>query len=166
MIIEYSTRFIHSGQQFAVVVSRYNRDITDRLLRGALQTLAEAKIDDSNILVAPVPGAWELPLATKWLLQQHRFAAIICLGTVVRGETSHDQHINRAVSNELAQLALEYETPVAFGLLTCENFQQAEERAGGAVGNKGIEATRAVLEMIGLRQSITDSNPTRPSQSP
>ncbi|HMO14545.1 MAG TPA: 6,7-dimethyl-8-ribityllumazine synthase [Pirellulaceae bacterium] len=156
MYTEFTNQYQPCGESFAIAVSRYNRVITDSLLQGAVQALRNAGIDGSDIHVAPVPGAWELPLATKWLLQQERFAAVISLGVVVRGETTHDQHINRSVSHELARLSLEYSTPVAFGLLTCENFAQAEDRAGGKIGNKGVEAALAALQMVGLKRNIFD----------
>ncbi|MBL8828753.1 MAG: 6,7-dimethyl-8-ribityllumazine synthase [Planctomycetaceae bacterium] len=140
--------------RFAIVVSRYNESITGKLLAGALQTLAEHGVSDEAIDVAWVPGAWELPLvATRWV-DSRRYVAVICLGAVIRGETTHDQHINRAVSNELAALATRSGVPVLFGLLTCDNLEQAIHRSGGNVGNKGCECAEAALRMASLLDQL------------
>ncbi|MGN6135576.1 MAG: 6,7-dimethyl-8-ribityllumazine synthase [Aureliella sp.] len=142
-------------RQIGVVVSTYNAAITDKLLEGALGTLTAAGVPRDQIQVLRVPGAWELPLATKWLAQSERVAAVISLGAVIRGETTHDQHINRAVSNALMELMQQSGKPIAFGLLTCNTLEQAQHRAGGDVGNKGEESAAAVLTMLALRDSIT-----------
>jgi 6,7-dimethyl-8-ribityllumazine synthase len=140
--------------RFAIVVSRYNESITSKLLEGAVDSLCEHGVADQAIDVAWVPGAWEIPLAAQRLAESGRFQAVLCLGAVIRGETTHDQHINRAVSQAISQLALATGVPVLFGLLTCETMEQAIHRAGGNVGNKGIECARAALEMVGLLKSI------------
>jgi len=145
-------------RRFGIVVSRYNESITGKLLDGALETLREAGADDERIDVAWVPGAWEIPLVAARMSQSRRYAAVICLGAVIRGETSHDQHINRQVSLSLGQLAIDSGIPVAFGLLTCETLEQAIHRAGGNVGNKGVEAAGAALEMADLLAQL-DKNP-------
>jgi 6,7-dimethyl-8-ribityllumazine synthase len=140
--------------RFAIVVSRYNESITGKLLDGALKTLREHGVVDEAIDVAWVPGAWELPIvATRWV-DSRRYAAVICLGAVIRGETTHDQHINRAVSNELASLATRSGVPVLFGLLTCDNLEQAIHRSGGNVGNKGCECAEAALRMASLLDQL------------
>ena len=128
--------------------------MTGNLLEGALQTLREHRVPDEKIDVARVPGAWEICLATRQLAATGRYAGLICLGAVIRGETSHDQHINRFVSGSIGQLSLEFNLPIAFGVLTCNSFQQAHERAGGSVGNKGHEAALAMLEMVRLADAI------------
>ncbi len=138
------------NKHFAVVVSSYHREITGPLLEGTLETLAAAGVVDKNVTIARVPGAWELSLAARRLINSNRFAAIICLGCVIKGETTHDQHINTMVSSTLGQMSVDSGIPVAFGLLTCNSFQQAIERAGGAVGNKGIEAAEAAIQMVRL----------------
>jgi 6,7-dimethyl-8-ribityllumazine synthase len=97
-----------------------------------------------------VPGAWELPVAAQRLARRDEIKAVICLGAVIQGETTHDQYINHQVSASLGQLALEYDLPVLFGVLTCQTMEQALNRAGGSMGNKGVEAARAALEMMGL----------------
>ncbi len=134
----------------AVVVSRYNESITRNLLAGTLETLREHKILDENVDVAWVPGAWEIPLVADRLARSQRYVAVICLGAVIRGETTHDRHINRAVSTSLAEIGLATKVPVLFGLLTCETVEQAIHRSGGNVGNKGRECALAALEMIDL----------------
>ena len=138
------------GSQFAVVVSRYNESITARLLEGALQTLEVAGVTEDAIHVAWVPGAWEIPLIATRFARSRGYAGVICLGAVIRGETTHDQYINQQVSESLGRLALEEDVPVGFGLLTCNSLEQAIQRAGGAVGNKGVECAEAVLRMADL----------------
>lgn len=136
--------------RFAIVVAEWNRSITAKLLDGALGTLSAAGVSDTNIDVAWVPGAWEIPLVAQRFAQSQRYAAVISLGAVIRGETTHDQHINRAVSLSLQQIALATDLPMIFGILTCESMEQAIHRAGGNVGNKGVECAEAALAMVGL----------------
>lgn len=133
---------------FAIVVSRYHENITTKLLDGARATLLQAGVTDSEIVVTWVPGAWEIPLAALKHLRDDSTAAVITLGCVIRGETTHDQHINNAVSSALMTLSLEHVKPVAFGVLTVNSLEQAIHRSGGNVGNKGIEAASAVLAML------------------
>ncbi len=140
--------------RFAVVVSRYNESITGKLLRGAVDTLVEAGIADDAIDVAWVPGAWEISLVAQRLAASKRYAAVLCLGAVIRGETTHDQHINRQVSLSLGQISLETGIPVLFGLLTCNSLEQAIHRSGGNVGNKGVECAQAALEMASLLKQL------------
>ena len=136
--------------RFAIVVSRYNESITAKLLEGAVRTLTAAGVPDENIEVAWVPGAWEIPLIAAEAACGERFTAVICLGAVIRGETTHDEHINRHVSLSLGQISIETGVPVAFGVLTCNTLEQAIHRSGGNVGNKGEEAASAALEMANL----------------
>ncbi|MEQ1903406.1 MAG: 6,7-dimethyl-8-ribityllumazine synthase [Pirellulaceae bacterium] len=145
-----------SATKYAIVVSQYNESITEKLLQGALKTLAENQIDRNAVEVARVPGAWEIPLAAKWLADvRPGFAGIIALGVVIKGETTHDEHINRFVTMSLGQISLDSGVPIALGVLTCNTLQQAVERAGGKAGNKGEEAAQAVLEMASLRARFT-----------
>ncbi len=134
----------------AIVVSRYNEPISRKLLAGALETLVENGVSDAKIDVAWVPGAFEIPLAAHTMAMSGRYAAVICLGAVIRGETTHDQHINRAVSMGLGEAGLHSGVPVLFGVLTCDTLEQAIHRSGGNVGNKGSECALAALEMINL----------------
>ncbi len=147
--------FDFSDKQFAIVVSKYNDSITNKLHDAAIATLQQNGVNISNVDAVQVPGAWEIALAAKTLAKSKRYAGIICLGAVIRGETTHDQHINRFVSQAIGQISLEFEIPISFGVLTCNSFEQAHERSGGKSGNKGVEAALAVLEMVGLLQSIS-----------
>ena len=140
--------------RYAIAVSRYNETITSRLLDGAVETLVGAGVPDGQIDVAWAPGAWELPLVAAELAASDRYQAILCWGAVSRGETTHDQHINRQVSSALGNLSLEQGLPILFGVLTCQSLEQALNRAGGSVGNKGHECAEAALEMVGLLQAL------------
>ncbi|MGD9721582.1 MAG: 6,7-dimethyl-8-ribityllumazine synthase [Pirellulales bacterium] len=140
--------------RLAIVVSRYNESITRKLLAGALATLAEHQVQDENIDVAWVPGAFEIPLVAGHLAHSGRYLAVICLGAVIRGETTHDQHINRAVSLGLEEAGRHSGVPVLFGVLTCDTLEQAIHRSGGNVGNKGSECALAALEMIDLLEKL------------
>jgi 6,7-dimethyl-8-ribityllumazine synthase len=140
--------------RYAIVVSRYNENITSKLLDGAVDTLKQQGIPDESIDVAWVPGAWEIPLIAERLAESESYAAIICLGAVIKGETTHDEHINRQVSASLGQLSLDTGVPVAFGILTCNTMEQAIHRAGGNVGNKGIECAEAALKMVSLLSKL------------
>jgi 6,7-dimethyl-8-ribityllumazine synthase len=139
---------------FAIVVARWNETITRKLLNGAVTTLKHHGVADERIDVAWVPGSFEIPLAAQRMAMSGRYAAVLCLGAVIRGETSHDQHINRAVSLAISQLALAANVPVLFGVLTCETMEQAIHRAGGNVGNKGAECAEAALQMVGLLKNL------------
>ena len=148
--------------RFAIVVSRFNESITSRLLDGAVKTLASHGVPDDAIDVAWVPGAFEIPTVANRLAQSGRYLAVLCLGAVIRGETSHDQHINRSVSAALAEIGVHCGLPVLFGLLTCNTLEQAIARSGGQVsttgkdredshlGNKGVDCAEAALEMVDL----------------
>lgn len=136
--------------RYAIVVARYNEHITGKLLAGAVNTLVAAGVGDEAIDVAWVPGAWEIPLVAQRMARSQQYLAVLCLGAVIRGETTHDEHINRQVSASLGQLALDTGLPVAFGILTCNTMEQAIHRAGGNVGNKGIECAEAALKMVSL----------------
>jgi 6,7-dimethyl-8-ribityllumazine synthase len=142
------------NDRFGIVVARWNESVTRRLLDGALAALREHGVADDAIDVAWVPGSWEIPLAAKRMVASKKFAAVLCLGAVIRGETTHDQHINRAVSLAIAQLALSENIPVLFGVLTCETMEQAIQRAGGTVGNKGAECALAAIQMVGLLKGM------------
>lgn len=134
--------------KIGIAVSTYNSNITKRLLTGALETLENADIQAERVVIMEVPGAWELPLAAQRLASRNDIIGVITLGAVIRGETSHDQHINRSVSHALMQLMLQTGKPIGFGLLTCNTMEQAINRAGGNVGNKGKETAEAVLGML------------------
>jgi 6,7-dimethyl-8-ribityllumazine synthase len=140
--------------KIAIVVARYNESITRKLLEGALATLAANGVAADNVDVAWVPGAFEIPLVAERMASGGRYLAVICLGAVIRGETTHDQHINRAVSLALEQIGRSAQVPVLFGVLTCDTLEQAIHRSGGNVGNKGSECASAALEMIDLLEKL------------
>lgn len=136
--------------RFAIVAARFNRDIADALLEGALDTFARHGVPSERITVVRVPGAFELPLAAKRLSEGGRYAAIVALGAVIRGETPHFDHVARECARGIAQASFDSGVPVSFGVLTTDDHRQAAARAGGAAGNKGSEAAMAALEMATL----------------
>jgi len=138
----------------AIVVSEYNDNITGKLCKAAVQTLLDNGINDQDIHVVKVPGAWELTFATQLMIKQSSCRGVIALGAVIKGETTHDQHLNRAVSMGLMQLSLEHNKPVALGLLTVNSLEQAIQRSGGNAGNKGEEAASALLACLKLANAI------------
>jgi 6,7-dimethyl-8-ribityllumazine synthase len=139
-----------SGSKFAIVVARFNSFITDRLLAGALDALKRSGATPESIEIVKVPGAWELPLTAKTLAATNRYAAIIALGAVIRGETPHFDQVANQASSGLAAVALETRVPVAFGVLTTKTVEQAIDRAGGKSGNKGYDAAITAIEMADL----------------
>ena len=143
-----------SERRFGIVVSSYHKNITGKLLDGAIATLAQHDVPEKNIYVIWVPGAFEIPLAAQNLIDADLVDAIVTLGCVIRGQTTHDQHINSSISNSIGLLALDGGLPVAFGVLTCNTTEQAIERSGGTVGNKGEEATLAAIQMLRLGDQI------------
>ena len=140
----------------SIIVSQYNAEITHRLRDGACATFREHGFPDTRIRVDSVPGAFELPLAALKLAETGRFAGVVCLGAVIQGETTHHDYINHQVTAGLMQAGLKTGVPIAFGVLTCQTWELALDRAGGKAGNKGVEAARAVLEMAALLRSIVD----------
>jgi 6,7-dimethyl-8-ribityllumazine synthase len=131
----------------AIVVSRFNGDITSKLLDGAVEALEEAGVERDRIDIVPVPGAFELPLGAMALARTRQYACVLALGCVIRGGTPHFDYVAGEAASGLQLAALETGIPVAFGVLTCDNQEQAEARAGGPLGNKGAEAARSGLEM-------------------
>ncbi len=136
-----------AGRYVGIVVSRFNADVTSRLLAGALAALEEAGVERARIDVLQVPGAFELPLGAMALAKTRRYACVVALGCVIRGETPHFDYVASEAASGLQLAALETGLPVSFGVLTCEDRAQAEARAGGTEGNKGAEAARSALEM-------------------
>ncbi|GAB4142653.1 MAG: 6,7-dimethyl-8-ribityllumazine synthase [Planctomycetota bacterium] len=134
------------GRRVAIAVSRFNEEITERLLDGALQALREAGVADDDVTVVRVPGAFELPLAAQSLCRAGGVDAVIALGAVIEGDTDHYIHVCRAATDGLLRVSLDEGTPVAFGVLTCREERQALDRAGGKAGNKGADVARAALE--------------------
>jgi 6,7-dimethyl-8-ribityllumazine synthase len=140
----------------AIVASRYHGDLVQRLVDGAFAELAEAGIGPDRVTLAPVPGAFELPLAARRFASSG-YAAVICLGCVIQGETPHFTFVCTEAARGCTLVALETGVPVAFGVITADTRAQAEARAGGAVGNKGNEAAAAALELAGLLQALPAS---------
>jgi len=137
--------------KIAIVISRFNSFINDSLLSGALDALKrQGQVADENITVVRVPGAVELPLATKRVAASKKYDAIVALGTVIRGGTPHFDFVAGECNKGLAQVALEFDIPVAFGVLTTDTIEQAIERAGTKAGNKGAEAALSALEMVNV----------------
>ena len=143
-----------SALHVAVVVSRFNELITERLLQGALATAREHGVADHNLDVVWVPGAFELPLAARALAGTGRYQAIACVGAVIRGETPHFDFVAGEAARGIADVAADYGMPVAFGVITSDTVEQAQARAGGAVGNKGRESMLAAIEMATLLPAL------------
>jgi 6,7-dimethyl-8-ribityllumazine synthase len=142
------------GLRIAVVVARFNALVTERLLAGALARLAEAGVREEDVTVVRVPGAFEIPLAAKALAARREFDAIVCLGAVIRGETPHFDYVCRAATDGIRQVMLETGTPLSFGVLTTHTVEQAVDRSGEGLGNKGAEAVATALEMVRLLRRI------------
>ncbi len=138
----------------AIVVSRFNELVTDRLLSGALDTLRRHGLSDDRVTVVHVPGSFELPLAAHRLAHCGQYTMVVCLGAVIQGETTHHEYINHQVAAAIMQASLSSGIPVTFGVLTCQSMEQALDRAGGKAGNKGHEATLAAIEMSNLLRSL------------
>jgi 6,7-dimethyl-8-ribityllumazine synthase len=143
-----------SGLKIVIVVARFNSFITDRLLAGALDALKRSGAPPDSIEIVKVPGAWELPLTAKTLAATNRYAAIVALGAVIRGDTPHFDHVANQASIGLAAVALETGVPVAFGVLTTNTVEQAIDRAGGKSGNKGYDAAITAVEMADLLRRL------------
>lgn len=142
------------GKKFAIVIARFNSFISDKLLEGALDTLKRSGAEETNIDIAKVPGAFEIPLIAKKFAESQKYDAVICLGAVIRGATPHFEVVVNEVSKGSAQVGLETGVPVLFGVLTTENIEQAIERAGTKAGNKGSEVAVAAIEMANLVGSL------------
>lgn len=139
-----------AGKRFAVVASRFNGAVVERLVSGAVDCLRRHGVDDGAIRVVWVPGAWEIPLALEVLATAGEVDGLVALGAVIRGETPHFDHVCSQASAGIARVSAAHRIPVGFGLLTCDSSAQAHERAGGKAGNKGWEAAQAALEMADL----------------
>ncbi|MEJ5367539.1 MAG: 6,7-dimethyl-8-ribityllumazine synthase [Bryobacteraceae bacterium] len=146
------------GLRFALLVSRFNSFVTERLLAGALDALQRSGAAEDAIEIVRVPGSWEMPAAAAVLARQQRFDAIICLGAVIRGETPHFDYIAAEAAKGLAQVSMETGVPVAFGVLTTNTLEQAIDRAGAKGGNKGFEAAMTAVEMANLLRRLRESS--------
>jgi len=141
--------------KIGIIVSEWNNTVTTSLKEGVYSTLIEQGIDKSNISICYVPGSFELPTAAVMMLEaDDQLDAVICLGCIIQGETRHFEFISQAVATGIMKVAIDYNTPVIFGVLTCDTMQQAEERAGGKHGNKGVEAAFSCLKMLLLERKL------------
>jgi len=143
-----------SGLRFAIVVSRFNSFITERLLGGAMDALTRTGAAPDAIDVVKVPGSWEVPLVAGELARQHRYDAIICLSAVIRGETPHFDYVAAEAAKGVAHASVDTGVPVAFGVLTTNTLEQAIDRAGAKGGNKGFDAAMTAVEMANLMRSL------------
>jgi len=143
-----------AGLRFAIVVSRFNSFITERLLAGAMDALTRTGADAGQIDTVRVPGAWEIPLVAAELARQHRYDAVICLSAVIRGETPHFDYVAGEAAKGIAHAAAETGVPVAFGVVTANTMEQAIDRAGGKSGNKGFDAAMTAVEMAHLMRTL------------
>ncbi|WP_032112756.1 6,7-dimethyl-8-ribityllumazine synthase [Candidatus Paracaedibacter symbiosus] len=146
--INFQGKVLSKSEKILIVVSRFNSDITEKLLKGTEKRLLELGIHQADIDVIIVPGAIEIPVVTSLMASQNKHAAIICLGAVIRGETSHYDYVCGQVSDGCARISLETKKPIVFGILTTENEAQAYERLGGNHGHKGYEFAETTIEMI------------------
>ena len=151
---EYEGNLDAGGMRVAVVASRFNDDVTKLLLEGALQALAGMGLDPETVPVVWVPGAFEIPLAAKQLAESGERDAVICVGAVIRGDTPHFDYVAGECASGISRVALATSVPVAFGVLTTDDRDQALARAGGAEGNKGAEAAATAVEMVDLLRQL------------
>ncbi|HPF91032.1 MAG: 6,7-dimethyl-8-ribityllumazine synthase [Flavobacteriales bacterium] len=140
-----------AGRRFALVVSEWNREVTDALRAGARETLLKHGVEEADILETWVPGSFELALGAQLLLEQEALDGVICLGSVVRGETPHFDFVCQGATQGIMAVGLKFSLPVIFGLLTDDTMQQAKDRSGGKHGNKGVDCAVAVLKMAALK---------------
>jgi len=152
----YEGKLTGNGLKFGIVVARFNEFITSKLLSGALDVLKRHEVSDDNISVAWVPGSFEIPLVAKKMAESKKFDAVICLGAVIRGATSHYDYVCNEVSKGVAQVGLTTGVPTIFGVVTTENIQQAIERAGTKAGNKGSDAAASAIEMVNLLKNLNE----------
>ena len=150
---EFSANLVSNGKKYAIVVARFNHFITDRLVEGCLDTLKRHDVKDEEIELVRVPGAFEIPLAAKKLAHKD-YDAVICLGAVIRGDTSHYDYVCSEVSKGIANVSLESGKPIIFGVVTTDTIEQAVKRAGTKAGNKGSDAAISAIEMANLMDLI------------
>ena len=147
-------KVVADGIKVGIVAARFNEFIVSKLVGGAVDGLVRHDVNEDDITIAWVPGAFEIPLVAKKMAKSGKYDAIICLGTVIRGQTSHYDYVCNEVSKGIAQVSLESELPVMFGILTTENIEQAVERAGTKAGNKGYDCALGAIEMVNLMKQF------------
>lgn len=153
----YSGKFVARGTKIGIVVSRFNEFISSKLLEGALDCLKRHDIKDGDIEIAWVPGAFEIPLIASKMAKSKKYDAIICLGSVIRGTTSHYDYVCSEVSKGIASVSLQSDLPVIFGVLTTDNIEQAVERAGTKAGNKGFDSALTAIEMVNVCKELEEN---------
>lgn len=146
----YEGKLVSEGVKVGIVVARFNEFITSKLLGGAIDGLKRENVKEDDIDVAWVPGAFETPLIAKKMAESKKYDAVICLGAVIRGATSHYDYVCAEVSKGVAQVSMNADIPVMFGILTTDTIEQAVERAGTKAGNKGFECAQGAIEMVNL----------------
>ncbi len=154
MVREISAKLDAGPHRFAIVVARFNEFITSRLLNGTKDALVRHGAVEENLTQVWVPGSWEIPLAARKLAASGQYAAVICLGCVIRGQTPHFEYVAAEVAKGIAHVALDTGVPVTFGVITAESLEQAIDRAGTKAGNKGADAALAAIEMANLLPQI------------
>ena len=147
-----------SDLRVVIVAARFNDSIVQQLIEGAEDTLRHHGASEKDLVLVRVPGAFELPLAVRTIARSRRYDAVIALAVVIRGETPHFEYVAGECSSGLASIALSEDVPVAFGVLTCDTAKQAQDRAGGKAGNKGVEAASAAIEMVNLLRKLDNSS--------
>ena len=150
----YEGKLVSEGVKVGIVVARFNEFITSKLLGGAIDALKRENVKDEDIEVAWVPGAFEIPLVAKKMAESKKYDAVICLGAVIRGATSHYDYVCAEVSKGVAQVSMSAGIPVMFGVLTTDTIEQAVERAGTKAGNKGFECGQGAIEMVNLLREM------------
>ena len=150
----YEGKLVSEGVKVGIVVARFNEFITSKLLGGAVDALKRENVKDEDIEVAWVPGAFEIPLIAKKMAESKKYDAVICLGAVIRGSTSHYDYVCAEVSKGVAQVSMAADIPVMFGVLTTDTIEQAVERAGTKAGNKGFECGQGAIEMVNLIRAM------------
>ncbi len=161
MTTTYEGKLTGSGLKFGLVVSRFNEFISSRLLDAAIDALRRHGCSPGNITVIWVPGAWELPLTARRAANSRRFDAVICLGCVIRGDTPHFDYVAGEAAKGIAQVALETDVPIAFGVLTTNTLDEAVNRAGAKAGNKGADAAVTAIEMVNLLDNLGQEKPRK-----
>ena len=147
-------QLLGKGRKFALIVSRFNDFISDRLMGGALDALLRSGVKDEDIDIVKVPGSFEIPLVAKKMVNKKKYDAVICLGAVIRGATPHFEYVSAEVSKGIATVSIESEVPVIFGIITTDTIEQAIERAGTKAGNKGWSSAMSALEMANLVEVV------------
>lgn len=142
------------GFKVGIVVSKWNKEITENLYSGAYETLQKLGVREMDIIRFDVPGSIELPLAAQWMIEHKKTDAVICLGSVIQGETKHFDYVCQSTASGIKDVSLKHNRPVIFGVLTDENIQQSKARSGGKLGNKGIDAAIAAVQMADLHKQL------------